>query len=112
MTEQVEPFLADSSLPPLSGQHLTEIATAGAAGPYRHWGINWPYFVSIVVEPILSVPLVWGFPTVYKVERPGFMLTKRHAQTQGEGGIDVAPEGASWRTKPATRHDLAIVASS
>jgi hypothetical protein len=56
MAEQIKPFLSDSSLPPLSDQHLTEIAAAGAAGPYRHWGVNWPYFASTVA--VVSVPLV------------------------------------------------------
>jgi hypothetical protein len=107
MAEQIKPFLADSSLPPLSNQHLTEIATAGAAGPYRHWGTNWPYFVSWGYHPhALPHPLAQGIHSFEPVE------ADETPQTQGEGGIDVAPEGASWRNKPATRHDLAIVASS
>lgn len=111
MSEQIKPFLADSSLPPLCDQHLNEIAAAGAAGPYRHWGVNWPYFVSqsgscTPRRGYRSVPYL----CICRMAR--FMLTKFHAQTQGEGGIEVAPEGASWRNKPETRHDLAIVASS
>jgi hypothetical protein len=54
MGEQLEPFLEDSTIPPLSTAHLEMIHEAGSRAPYRHWGSTWPYYVSFVL-PVSSV---------------------------------------------------------
>nr|XP_019043259.1 hypothetical protein I302_07833 [Kwoniella bestiolae CBS 10118]OCF22189.1 hypothetical protein I302_07833 [Kwoniella bestiolae CBS 10118] len=45
MEEQLGPFLADRTDPPLSQEHLDQITSAGASAPFRFWGTNWPYFM-------------------------------------------------------------------